>query len=188
MMNRIFKKVTTMIAAAAIAFSTFAGSFAVMTTPVHAATFDGRFDLNTLPFHPTADMDIELIRSAYKQGRNLGGDLNPGDVVYVRSVPTDVSTPSGNDVVVVYKVYQSSGLFGIGSHWTMRCKSLTNGKVFELTIDSCGIYINELIKVDDTTQANLKIDENGLMTRWDSVVVPVTNAAMTIIKFFGLGK
>ena len=70
----------------------------------------------------------------------------------------------------------------------MRCKSLTNGKVFELTIDSCGIYINELIKVDDTTQANLKIDENGLMSRWDSVVVHVTNAAMTIIKFFGLGK
>ena len=188
MMNRIFKRVTTMIAAAAIAFSAFAGSFAVMTTPVHAATFDGKFDPETLPFHPTSDMDLELIRAAYMEGRDLGADAQPGDVVYIKSFPIDVSTPSGTDVVVIYKVYKTSGIFGTNSHWNIRCRSLTNGKTFEMAVDTCGISMHELVKVDRTEQADLKIDDNGLVTRWDSIVIPVVKYSMEIVKFFGLGK
>ena len=187
MMNRFFKKVTTMIAAAAIAFTTLAGSMA-MPVVVHAADFSETYNLKDLPAVPTRNMDVNIIKNYYKQGDEIAEGVQPGTVAYIKSLTVsalDITSPQGSDIVLVYKVYRDTGMFGTCKGYRVSCKSLTNGQTFDIALGGPCAHLYKLDKITDVNEPSVAVSESGLKTPIDTTVKTVVDWCC---KIFGLIK
>ena len=161
-MVKMIKKVTaTILAAATVMGATIAATPAI----VRADDFNG-IKLEELSDHPTAGMDLNVIKNAYKVGGNLGTDIESGTVAYINSYAMcalDGGTPCGKDIVVVYRTYTVTNLFG-GKVSKVNCKSLTNGDSFDLVIDKHAAQLYELNKAQSFNDAGITVDSNGIRT------------------------
>lgn len=179
-------KMMTMVkkwTAAILAAVTVATMSTSMATVAYAQDFTG-INLETLPSEPTAGMDAEVIKNAYQVGKKLGNDIPSGKVVYVISNGVswaDGSTPVGEDIVVVYKVYNEKGIFGLGESKVMSCKSLTTGKSYDLTMGYM-LRVFELNKVSNLNGTGLKVSKAGLQTTWDTVGFPAVDWFFKLVK------
>lgn len=116
---------------------------AAMPAMVHAEDFNG-IKLEKLPTHPTSGMDINIKKNAYKVGGNLGTNIE-----------------SGTDIVVIYRTYQETNMFGNTSS-KVCCKSLINGETFNLIIDKRAAQLYEIKKAQSLNDAGINTDSNGL--------------------------
>lgn len=161
-MMTMIKKVTAAVLAAVTVMTMTA---VTMPAIVHAEDFKG-IKLEELPTHPTAGMDINVIKNAYKVGGNLGTDIESGTVAYINSYAMcalDGGTPCGKDIVVVYRTYQVTNWFGEKVS-KVNCKSLTNGDSFDLVIDKHAAQLYELNKAQSFNDAGITVDSNGIRT------------------------
>lgn len=127
-----------MTAAILAAVTVMGMAVAVTPTMVRAADNFNGINFAELPEHPTAGMDLNVIKNAYKVGGNLGTNVESGTVAFIRSGATtslDMGTPHGSDIVVVYRTYTVTNLFG-GKVSKVNCKSLIDGETFDLTLDN----------------------------------------------------
>ena len=156
-MMTMVKEVTVAILAAVTVMT------AAMPAMVHAEDFNG-IKLEELPTHPTSGMDINIIKNAYKVGGNLGTNIESGTVAYIDSqaiVALDGGTPCGTDIVVIYRTYQETNMFGNTSS-KVCCKSLINGETFNLIIDKRAAQLYEIKKAQSLNDAGINTDSNGL--------------------------
>ena len=154
MMTMIKKVTATILAAATVMTATVAATPAIVRaddTPVITEE-----TLSKLSQHPTSDMNVELIRRAYKQGGQINStNIASGSVVYVQSSGgKKITAVYGDDIVVVLKVYRESGFLGIGSSYVMSCKSLVTGDDWELTLDDT-VRVSELNKISNVNDGGV---------------------------------
>ena len=167
--STMVKKVTaTILAAATVMAATVAATPAI----VRAEEFKG-IKLEELSDHPTAGMDINIIKNAYRVGGNLGTNIPSGTVAYIKSGATtslDMGTPHGSDIVVVYRTYTVTNLFG-GKVSKVNCKSLIDGETFDLTIDNncMSAQLYELNRAQNLNDAGIDVDDAGLQTSFQQV-------------------
>ena len=169
-MVRMIKKVTAAFLAAA---TVMGATVAAAPTMVHAADNFNGIKLEELSDHPTAGMDLNTIKNAYKVGKNLGTNIPSGTVAYIKSGATtslDMGTPHGTDIVVVYRTYTVTNLFG-GKVSKVNCKSLIDGETFDLTLDNncMSAQLYEINKVNNLNDAGIDVDNTGLQTSFQQV-------------------
>ena len=158
MKNTMVKMIKKVTAAVLVAATVMGATVAVAPTMVRAeeAPVITEETLSKLSQHPTSDMNVELIRRAYKQGGQINGtNIASGSVVYVQSSGgKKITAVYGDDVVVVLKVYKESGLFGLGSSYVMSCRSLVTGDDWELTLDDT-VRVSELNKISNVNDGGV---------------------------------
>ena len=165
-MVRMIKKVT----AAVLAAATVMGATVAATPAIVKADDFKTIDFESLPEHPTANMDLTTIKNAYFVFESVGENINSGDVLYVDSHAAgalDGSTPNGTDIVVVIRKYNDHNIFGTEIP-KVSCKSLIDGETFdELVISNSGEMYGarfyEICKKPDfNSNGGIKVDTNGL--------------------------
>ena len=167
-MVKMIKKVT----AAFLAAVTVMGAV-VTSTPaiVRADDFKG-IKLEELPDHPTSDMDINVIKNAYRVGNKLGNDVESGKVVYIQSLALGgvecLYVPHGTDIVVVYRTYTNKNMFGQTVH-NVSCKSLIDGETFDLCLCDIEATLFELNKAPNLDGDGIDVGSNGLQNSLQQV-------------------
>lgn len=180
-MVKMIKKATAAILAAATVMGM---TVAVTPAMVRADDFKA-FNFEELPFEPTPDMDIGVIKSSYTVGAQIGKSTPSGTVVYITSCPlsyADIDTPRGSDIVVITGIYHKEGFFGLGSDMVC-CKSMTNGNRFEIPLE-ISAHIYQLIKAEGINCGSVSVSSGGLENTWTSIIKP----AMKILDFIKLLK
>lgn len=179
-MVKMIKKVTaTILAAATVMGATIAATPAI----VRADDFNG-IKLEELSDHPTSNMNINVIKNAYKVGKRVDQNAKSGDVVYINSIVAgaldiynSTVTPHGTDIVVVYNIYTKSNLFG--QKYTMvNCKSLIDGETFDLQLGDINAQLFELDKVSSLGGSPIDVDSNGLQNAFQQV-----GSAFSFVKY-----
>ena len=170
-MVKMIKKVTAaFLAAATVMGATIAATPAI----VRADDFNG-IKLEELSDHPTSNMNINVIKNAYKVGKRVDQNVKSGDVVYIDSrvlggpnIVGSMITPHGKDIVVVYNVYKESQ-FLTGDCYKVNCKSLIDGETFDLVIGEFAARLSELDKVSSLGGSPIDVDSNGLQNTFQQI-------------------
>ena len=187
-MVKMIKKVT----AAFLAAATVMGATVAATPAIVKADDFKTIDFESLPEHPTANMDLNTIKNAYFVFNNVGENINSGDVLYVEAsakCAMDGSTPNGTDIVVVIRKYEVDNLFG-QSVRKVCCKSLIDGETFDgLTLSSSssvgGAKFYEIQKKPDFNyNEGIKVDAHGLEPN-SSLLTKAWDGLCSLIPFLG---
>ena len=187
-MVRMIKKVTAaVLAAATVMGATVAATPAIVRADSKTFTED---DFKNLPEHPTADMDINVIKNAYFVFDCVGENIKAGDVLYVQANATcamDGSSPNGTDIVVVIRKYQDYNIFGTPIP-KVSCKSLIDGETFDDLVLSSSVGGSKFYEIckrselgNDTT---IRVDAHGLESN-SNLLVKAWDGLCSLVPFLG---